>query len=678
MRTHIRIHGDNIVECERISDLIIEYLAPSKTHRYFSSLSCISIDLDFVYKNNSYKWSLELFPGFNKPTSNRWKSNILELLRQEGSFLDETPDAIITRVNDSTEKIVLAIEFCSALQAGNQAWQRSGRAYSTGRTKCSYMYIVDFIKYELDTKTRARKALRYPNPAVPYSYITYSKNNNNFVAQVSFRAEEFQPTFDRDLMGFDTSIFAEKEAAEYLIRKIIGLPTEKLEQIIIDKNFRMVKFLANKFKEKENFTSDEWAEIYDKKYDVIDFSLKTNRFKFKKKIAAKSIVGDVENFKTIVQKYSVGLASVDLPFGIIPTKNRNSFASDIIKLYQIKDKNLKKQLTNQSDLVVCMLKGFKPGGDDNRPDRGALPLIAMLAGENTEILTFIYGPILRSSLQIMDQDILQLAKQNGLWKSIIGLSSIIIIDATLKEDKTKQIVKVLNNGQNKRKLLRRSNKKSTMLVSNVPNQYLENDVDTVIHFLFKYVIPNCFEGMCNPPGGDWSGLSIIQKSCEYRWLSLPRVSADGKRPDHVIELFDLFPKPLILSIESKEKANDLETDVGTQLKGYLEYLFRFKPSTERTHGGEWKISNKILNFEDFECLSAGAYIDTGNIDSERIFTRTNCDILFGLLPKPSTNQWLITMLARDCKGEKVIDYITANICNCNAITINSEIEESLF
>ena len=107
--------------------------------------------------------------------------NIFDTLKANGSFLDETPDAIITKIENDSETILFAVEFCSALQAGNQAWQRSGRAFSTGRAGCPYLYIVDFVKYELDSRTRARKALRFPNPAVPYSYINFTKSTEKFM-----------------------------------------------------------------------------------------------------------------------------------------------------------------------------------------------------------------------------------------------------------------------------------------------------------------------------------------------------------------------------------------------------------------------------------------------------------------------------------------------------------------
>lgn len=198
-----RIHGDNIVECERIADLILRETQPSGVDIFLSSPSTMEYHIDFEYCGDCFSCQIDLLPGFNKAGRHRWQGNIFKALKDNGSFLDETPDAIVTRVDGENETILFAIEFCSALQAGNQAWQRNGRAFSTGRAGCPYLYIVDFVKYELDPKTRERKALRFPNPAVPYSYIHFSLETGNFVAQVYVRSEEFDKSRDAALHGFD-------------------------------------------------------------------------------------------------------------------------------------------------------------------------------------------------------------------------------------------------------------------------------------------------------------------------------------------------------------------------------------------------------------------------------------------------------------------------------------------
>ena len=203
-----KIHGDNIVECERIFNFISRRLDIIDINKQFISQAAIQVDINFIYNKSSFQWRLIYHPGFNKANRKRWNNNIFDTLKAAGSFLDETPDAIITQVDfeEQKEKILCAIEFCSALQAGNQAWQRSGRAYSTIRTGCPYLYIVDFVKYELDTTTRKRKAIRTPNPAIPFSYINNTKQEKVFGAQAFVKSEEFDEN-NPLLKNFDESIF---------------------------------------------------------------------------------------------------------------------------------------------------------------------------------------------------------------------------------------------------------------------------------------------------------------------------------------------------------------------------------------------------------------------------------------------------------------------------------------
>lgn len=671
-----RVHGDNIVECERLISLITNtFIVRDKKYSY-SSLACVKVSIILEIKSDEVKWNFELFSGFNKNTSDRWTSNILDILTQLGSFLDETPDIILTRVHDNFEELLLAIEFCSALQAGNQAWQRSGRAFSTGRTEIPYLYIVDFTKYELDTDTRERKALRYPNPAVPFSYISHTINTKNLTSQVYFQAEEFQPDYDTQLQDFDTQIFAEKAVSHYLVNKLSNESTDDIEKDLLRKNLLMVEYLSKTANHKNNFDSHDWEKIYQSKLDIVDYAIEKNKFIFKKKIARQSLLGKVLEFNEIVSKFSVGLASRDLPFGIIPQKNRTEFVNEFTQLYGFSDKEILSNLLKADNLIVCLLKAFKPRGDDNRPDRGALPLIAMLAGERTEILTFIYGPLVESNYESLKTDLLGLAQRNGLWKSIVGLSNFIVVDSPLVNAPTTQVQLIIDNNHNKHQILEQTGVFEKRKISIYPNEYHEHDVDTAIHSLFKYAIPDTFEGMCNPPGGDWSGLSIIFEEIEYRWLSLPRVSSDSKRPDHVIQLFNVGKKPILLSIESKERPEDLENSVGIQLTRYLEFLFQFTPSTDRSRNGSWRISSKKMKIDDFQILSVGAYIVRNQIDSTLMLSNSKCDMLFELVPDVAQNVWKLKIISTNDISAKVATYIKDNIID-NEISSSFQINDAM-
>lgn len=646
-----RIHGDNIVECERIANLLIKYSKPYTIKRGFESLACPYVIFEMSYPVEE-TIKLEFFPGFNKHNNDRWDTNVLDILRAKGCFLDETPDAIITHVVDGKEEVLVAIEFCSALQAGNQAWQRSGRAYSVGRTGCPYIYIVDFVKYELDTNTRSRKALRFPNSAVVYSYVSFSNHINNFIVQAYVKSEEFQPDYDQRIKGFSETIFGEKEIAKYILLKMLQSETKEIEESLFNKNKEMVKLLAAN--SSTSFSKSDWENIISSNIDFLSFC-KTKKLSFRKKIADKSMNGKAKEFRDICSDFAIGIASADLPFGLIPAAQKADFAKKIISLYSITDQEIIDYLHKSTDMVVCILKGFKPKGDDNRPDRGALPLISMLLDEKIDVLTFLFGPIIKTNANKLNTNYKVLFNENGLWRSIIANSNIIIVDSPVV-DGNGIVETVINNDGFKTSILGKSQSCGNILVSNAPTRFQENDVDGVIHYLFKHVISsNCFEGMCNPPGGDWSGLSIILNGYEYRWLSLPRVSQNGKRPDHVVQIFGVDDNPVLLVIESKEKYEALEDNIGAELKNYLHYLFSFKPSVyKKANENNWQIATTKCGLSRIKCFSVGAFLKPSSFDSKALFERTNCDIIFSINPNKEDKIWEIDIYTRP-NSREIID-----------------------
>ena len=673
-----RIHGDNIVECERIVKLILEEIEPKMIEVSLMSPSTIVYNICFNYLEQHFEWQLELLPGFNKAGRRRWEANIFDRLKDSGSFLDETPDAIVTYVENGLETILYAIEFCSALQAGNQAWQRSGRAFSTGRTGCPYLYIVDFVKYELDARTRERKALRFPNPAVPYSYVSFSRVSDNFIAQVYVRSEEFDKHFDRCLQNFDESNFAETELSNYIIKRMCGFDTSDEEEVILQKNLNVVLFLASNSQPATNFTSAQWRSLYTYHHGIVQFSLENSGFRFRKTITAKGHHGNSAKFLDLVESLSVGLVSRDLPFGIIPAANRKKLANGICSLYPTYDVNiLNKIATNHSDLILCMIKGFKPRGDDNRPDRGILPLVVMLASTDVEVMTYIYGPIIERNFNMLLSAPERLASSNGFWRVILALSNFVALDvpviSSYSYDKEvlvdTSILKEHYIGQHANE-----NGLTQDVFSSIPQSFHEDDVDTGIHFLFSHLLHKvCFEGMCNPPGGDWSGLSVIYNNCEVRWLSLPRVSkeVDGKRPDHVLELFDVFDYPVLLSIESKERSLDLEVNVGKGLVNYIHNLMSYIPNVERLlrpRMGAWEKSKQQVDFYAFEVISAAAYLRGSAQENSIVFERSSCDMLF--IMEPVEHGWEIEIVTATRAAVILKDFICAKVKETESYNIN--------
>ncbi len=674
-----RIHGDNIVECERIAKLILDETAPTSIEISLMSPSTIVYNFQFDYLGRHFEWQLELLPGFNKAGRRRWEADIFTGLKKSGSFLDETPDTIVTSVEAGLETILYAIEFCSALQAGNQAWQRSGRAFSMGRTGCPYLYIVDFVKYELNSRTRERKALRFPNPAVPYSYISFSRESSHFVAQVYIRSEEFDKHFDCSLRNFDENNFAEVELSRYIVKRMCGFDTTEEEESILQKNLNVVLFLASSSRPATNFTPAQWKHLYTHHQGIVPFSLENSGFHFRKTITAKGHHGSSPEFLDLVESLSVGLASRDLPFGIIPAANRRKLANGIRRLYPSYDTDiLDKIASGRSDLILCMIKGFKPRGDDNRPDRGVLPLAVMLSLTDIEVMTYIYGPIIESNFNILIANPGRLAASNGFWRAILALSDFVALDVPVLSGHSYDAEVLLDTSALKHNYIKQLPNEDSLTqndFSSIPQSFHEDDVDTGIHFLFSHLLHKvCFEGMCNPPGGDWSGLSVLYGNYEVRWLSLPRVSEkiNGKRPDHILELFGVFGRPVLLSIESKERSFDLEKNVGEGLINYIRNLMSYIPNVERlTHPRirTWTQSQRLVDFNAFEVISAAAYLRGFAQVNHVVFEQSNCDMLFVM--EPVEHGWKIEIVTATHNAEVLKKFICDKVeeIGFNEITV---------
>lgn len=449
-----------------------------------------------------------------------------------------------------------------------------------------------------------------------------------------------------------------------------GISTLEEENKIFENNYHMIKFLSKLGEKKDSLSFNNWNEIIKGKKDIVNYSVEKGYFNFRKKIATKSHHGKSKDFQKLVEKYSIGIASKDLPFGIIPKENRNEFGRELSDLYPSFDKNVIKSIkSSKYNLIICIIKGFKVRGDDNRPDRGLLPLISMFTKEKVDVLSYIYGPILETNYRLLNNNIKRLAAINGFWKVILSLNNFVIYDSKIINNKKAYDESELISTSDVKNNYTSSVKKGGLLgkvFSSKPREYHEDDVDTAIHYLFKHVLNNvCFEGMCNPPGGDWSGFSIIDEAQEKRWLSLPRVSEEvnGKRPDHIIQLHNVLNKPVLLSIESKENSSALEANIGKSLKNYIKALMEFTPSVEKNiESDKWSIGQNIADYNSFIVISAAAYLKKTAQKNDAVFNNSKCDML--IILDPLDNGWDISIITSTRESALL------KKCLCNEIKKN--------
>ena len=167
--------------------------------------------------------------------------------------------------------------------------------------------------------------------------------------------------------------------------------------------------------------------------------------------------------------------------------------------------------------------------------------------------------------------------------------------------------------------------------------------------------------MCNPPGGDWSGVSFVwsKEGGEHRWLTLPRVTAEGsKRPDHVFGLFGLGNSVICLCVESKEQPQSLEPQIGHRLINYTKTLFASSPSIWRQNGSEaWDIYTDKWLLLPSDFISMGTYIADEQAPFDRVPLNTELDILCGFVFDKNKPNCVAYVRGLTEKGRKCLDHI---------------------
>ncbi|HEM5148837.1 TPA: hypothetical protein U1262_002173, partial [Streptococcus suis] len=162
-------------ECERAINLIQKAIELHEGEVTKEFIEGNLITPSFILSSkNTYKITL-----YSGTASNRWNIDIYqEIIKDNGGTLREGADAIITIVskgnNSYQEEARLAFEFSSALPAGNNSWQRSGRALSFSQAKVPYIYSTEVGGYELDNNGN-KKATRQASSSLVLSYILNSR-----------------------------------------------------------------------------------------------------------------------------------------------------------------------------------------------------------------------------------------------------------------------------------------------------------------------------------------------------------------------------------------------------------------------------------------------------------------------------------------------------------------------
>jgi hypothetical protein len=614
----LRIHGDNIIECERALLLVAE--AFSATTHYISSPPYLPRYA--VNQGEHVLFQVELFAGHG-----RWGISIQETLKTYGAPVREAADAMLTRLIPDTdeEELLLAIEFCSALPAGNNAWQRHGRALACVMVGVPYLIYAEIGGLELD-EHRDVRAPRFPNPIVPFSYIVADKLFGTTCLPVYVPS----PSCSQPIKDLFAAVFGLPQVKALIKGILEDIPIVESRTPLIEKALKTTEILANQRRKVDTIRGEDWTHLLNIVSGPAKLAwLEAHRRNWQKKVSAKVAVS--QSFRQLMLLFqpdlSFSVGAADIPLCAIAPNARERLAAGLMTLYQdMVPKDFIEWIADgEKPLIVVWVTGFKPQGEDSRPDRGLVPLARMLFGFDVHILTIVSGPAKASTWTYFPYSLARLVEDNGLWQAIINLSDAIIADSSTANNPyfilTSRQVSPL-----KRAI--KFPKASTVTT------FSEHDVDSTIHMLFRQrEHKGVFESMCNPPGGDWSGLSILDFGTgqELRWTSLPRVSGPGtKRPDHVIQFLLGDGTVLLLAIESKDRAFKIEADVGTHLVEYTRRLIELAPITMKNPQGEWNVYTGPKLQSVSAILSGGAFCWTDEASMERSLVRGKLDVAFAI------------------------------------------------
>ena len=601
---NLRIHGDNIIECERTLKMLAE--------AYNSKLELLNSPVylpKYSFKTMNCLFTIELLSGHG-----RWSDiDLGDIIYKAGGHLRESADSYLTEIIGDKEIVILGIEYCSALPAGNNAWQRNGRALSSVLANVPYLYCAEIGGIELD-ENRNPKAPRFPNPVVPFSYVSISQDTDS----ICYPVYQVHPTITQDNLKKYNSVLGYYDGLE-LIRGI--LEKEDISNIvksIKDKAEKMVFILSEDRKKSDTLKGEEWKELLASP-NRTSWLAKHYQEVWQKKTSDKVIVSDsIKVLMASMKQISViPVAGKDLPLCIVPKHKVSLLKKVFQKIY----KGINVSLDSKKDLALVWITGFKPKGDDSRPDRGLSPLCRMILGKDTNIMAIVYGPGPHKTWEKLINSPDELCKSNGLFESIFSCCNYMFVDSITCE---KPIFMRL--------ALKLNKNTDTIQFPFIPQpevKFFEHDIDCAIHqILSSHKELGVFESFCNPPGGDWSGVTIHKNSKEYMWTSLPRVSKTNKRPDHIFQI-ERNGKTHFVSIESKGYGKDLEKNIGNRLKEYIQELFSSEPSAYKynTQSG-WKFFNGSIGKIKSTMVSVGAFLYKNEYELASNLHRGNLDAVF--------------------------------------------------
>ncbi len=495
---HLRIHGDNILECEHAARIIEEAISRGGRVHSEGMDAPLWAPKYVLQPQQGDALEVQCFPGYG-----RWPFDIQGELRRRGAPLREMADAIVTKLRSVNGRLVeeplMAFEFCGALPAGNQAWQRCGRSLNSAYSKIPYFYFAELGGLELDS-SRNPKAGRLPNPVIPFAYLALG----DALSTVALPVFEPSPSIRDAARDEFTCAFGKDDAIALVGSILLGRYNAGGEYELRERAIRASAVLSSLRRRRDTLDGDEWKQLANQKTGLDKAQWLTRKRMIWRKTVTIPVTPTFRALLSSTQRMAVAIGTEELPICLLPPERRTKLSRMLTDLYggRVRTDLAQWVRIGKKPLVIVWIAGFKPGGDDSRPDRGLVPLARMIFGEDdVDVLSVIYGPG-RNLEQVIDNPAAA-STLNGLWEAILRFSNALIIDP-LSERLDQVSLMVPERVKAKAEEI-----DLTPAGTDIPNEFGENDVDSLLHLIFGHETAcSSFECMCNPPGGDWSGLSF--------------------------------------------------------------------------------------------------------------------------------------------------------------------------
>lgn len=416
METQWAVYGDNILECWRF----IQYAA--QEYKVIPSLDACDVTNPIVnWESSDLKLSAQLVPS-----PDRIPQSVKEELASSGLSLREQPDVVLC----SAGKLISTFEFCSALPAGNNAWQRHGRSLSLCINGVSHFHVAKIGGYELDTN-RVKKAPRLPNPLVLISYLRMSSGlfpGNSYL--IPLLHDDCPKELENSLRQFD----CKEEIRDIISKTISGGSTQASIKSVCESSLEIIKEITSASSRTSSWNAEEWLDIAETACSSAEHLMpkiaRSRNIRWSKSAPTnKSTTG--KKLQQYLEENFLSLGSGTIPICFGNREQIQGFIRFLECNYERDVSDIERLLADACHLVVTCDSGFKPRGDDSRPARGLTPFAkSLIYGDpGTKLLVFLYGPCkLDQWKQIKAGNISLLAKTNGLWESVYTMADGLILD----------------------------------------------------------------------------------------------------------------------------------------------------------------------------------------------------------------------------------------------------------